>query len=555
MAQKGLFFNAFPNEEYETGYDRNYSADDISNWLEVVLTTGVIKTNNVSGTGETPSLKVVADSGLKIKVNSGLAVLKGKPYINDSQLSFDILTPPTSGTRYDCLILRMDNTQIISARRTYILTRRLNAEPTLENLERGNNVYELLLGYVKVQANVTSVSQSDIEDTRGDEDLCPWCTAVKGYEDYYDAIVQRFEYDETLSSAGTIVTTDLAVRLYNNKYSLVSVYCNGLREDEEDYSVITTGSYIQIRFNATKSAGAQISVVLENFIDGEGLSNVLSQYNELVAEVEDLAQINEFNYYCNGNDDNVQISNIIKTFINNTANAYKTIKLNVIGTLGINAPAGGDGTGASPYKIFDIGANSNNCRWELDFSHAGQVYYQLSTGKQHIFFFGANGHIVNLSCNILNNSLSTSVKVFSDSEGWLVENSRFIVNSYQDTIIAYAGTFVNCKARVHNASGASWCFFARASKLLSIIGGEYTAYTADSSARSAVVGETGASNVVMTNVNAPTIARSGEYQTLAIYQTAGKLSIFGLVSALTITKTSDAQVLGTIAVSVPEQCY
>ena len=35
MAEKSLFFNALPSSEFETGYDRNYNADDISNWLSV----------------------------------------------------------------------------------------------------------------------------------------------------------------------------------------------------------------------------------------------------------------------------------------------------------------------------------------------------------------------------------------------------------------------------------------------------------------------------------------------------------------------------------------
>lgn len=555
MAQKGLFFNAFPNNEYETGYDRNYSADDISNWLKVVLTTGVIKTDNVAGSGEPQGLKVNASSGLNIQVNVGLAVIQGKPFINDSALTLELATAPTVANRYDCVILRMDNTQVLNARKSYCFIQSLDHIPTEADLTRNDNIYDLVLAYVIVRPNVTTIQQTDINDTRGDKDLCPWVTAVKGYEDYYDAIVQRFESDVTLSSAGRVVVTNLAVSLYNNKYSLISVYCNGLREDESDYSVDTSNEYITINFEATKNAGSEITVILENLIDGEGLSNVLNDYNQWVEEVANLQKVNEFNYYCNGTNDNVLISNFIKDFINSNENFYKTIKLNIIGNVGISAPASGDGTGASPYAIFDIGDNNNYNRWELDFSHAGEVNYQLTRGKQHIIFNGARGHIVNLTLNVSNNMLDTTVKVFSDTHSWLVENSRFIVASYKDTIIAYCGTFINCKARVHNESGASWCFFARANKLLSVIGGEYTAYTGDSGARSAIVCESGNSNVILTNVNAPTVARSGEYQTLAIYQTAGQLSVFGLVTTLSITKTSSAQVLGTLSASVSEQCW
>lgn len=555
MAQKGLFFNAFPNDDYETGYDRNYSADDISNWLKAVITTGIIKTDSVAGTGEAQGLKVLADNGLNIKVNVGMAVIDGKPYINNSTLSLTLATAPTSGTRYDCVILRMNNTQTINARLTSVVVESLDHTPTEADLTRTDNIYDLLLGYVVVNANVTAIQQTNITDTRGDGTLCPWTTSVKGYEDYYDAIVQRFESDIQIEATANVAVTDLAVSLYNDKYSLISVYCNGLREDEEDYSIDTSNEYITIRFTANKSAGAEINVILENFIDGEGLESVLEQYNDLVEEVESLKKVNEYNYYCNGINDNVLISNLVKSFINSNDNFYKTLKLNIIGSVGIEAPAGGDGTDLIPYKIFDIGSNGNDNRWELDFTNAGAINFQPIAGKSHIFFDGACGHIIGLTLNCSNNSADTSIKAFSDTPQWLVENSRFVLSGYKDTFVGYSGTFINCKAEVHNENTASWCFYARRIKLLSIIGGEYTAYTKNQELGSAVVCEGDNCNVVMANVNAPTNTRSGEYQTHAIYQTAGELSCFGLVSVLPIEKTSDAQIFGTIAGSLPNQCY
>ena len=42
MAQKGLFFNALPDSTSPTGYDRNYSADDISDWFSIVCTTHLV---------------------------------------------------------------------------------------------------------------------------------------------------------------------------------------------------------------------------------------------------------------------------------------------------------------------------------------------------------------------------------------------------------------------------------------------------------------------------------------------------------------------------------
>ena len=547
--EKGLFFNAFPNVEYETGYDRNYSADDISNWLQAVITNGVIKTDNIAGTGEPQGLKVLADNGLNIKVNVGMAVIKGKPYINNSFLNLTLATAPTSGTRYDCIILRMDNTQVVNARKTYLYVKSINNAPTLSVLTRDENVYELLLAYVVVNANVTTIQQSYIKDKRGDENYCPWCTAVKGYEDYYDAIVQRFESDITLSSAGKVVVTDLAVSLYNQKYSLISVYCNGLREDEEDYSVDTSNEYITIRFVANKSAGAQINVILDNFIDGEGLENVMDQYNELVAQVANLNKINEFNYYCNGSTDNVEISNIVNEFIASTGAYYKTLKLNIIGSFGMTAPYSGDGTSSSPHKIFAFDNNGGNRRFILDFTHCDNTTLTIADNSYTTIFGGANVFIKGGA--FVAGNTTAKIVGFDNNARVRCEDSRFWIYGASDSMVASRGEFYNCKAEVRNEAGVSYCFFpTQGSALLIIKGGEYLAYTADSGSRSAIVGLIYNSAVVMSGVNAPTSGRANYYQTHAIYQTLGRLSCFGLVSALTVTTISGSNVYGTIALSL-----
>lgn len=558
MAEKGLFFNAFPNSDYETGYDRNYSADDISDWLSIVCESGVVKTDNEVGTGIPQGLKVVAAEGMNVSVNVGKATIRGKGYINNSLLTLPIATAPTTSTRYDLVVLRQDNTQSVGARKNYVLViTGTSSIPSVSDLTRNDDIYDLLLGYLAVNPNATSITQSNIVDTRGDKTLCPYFTAVKGYDDYYDAIIQRFEYDTTLQTSALFVVTDIPSNLYNNKYSFINVYVNGLKEESENFTIDTTNQYIKITFTSQKNAGADISVILNNFVDGEGLSSAIEDYNQWVQDVADLKTLNEYNYYCNGTNDNVLISNIVRTFITNNSNNYKTIKLNVIGNLGITAPASGDGSASSPYCIFNFGTNQNNNHFILDFSNCGEVYYQLATGKQHIFFKGAYGKFVNLTLNVLNDSLNTSCKVFSDDGNWLVESSRFVISSYRDTILAYCGTFINCKARIHNSVGSSWCFFPRVNKLLNIIGGEYTAYTEDTTndSKSAIIGETTNGNVVMTNVNAPTIARSGEYQTHAIFQNNGKLNCVGLITTLTITKNSNATVTGTLAASLPDQVW
>ena len=356
MAEKGLFFNAFPDEKYETGYDRNYSADDISDWLSIICENGVVKTDNEAGTGIPQGLKVVAAEGMNVTVNVGKATIRGKGYINNSLLTLPIATAPTGSTpRYDLVILRQDNTQSVNARKNYILIISVDHIPTISDLTRNNDIYDLLLGYITVQPNATSIQQTYITDTRGDEELCPWFTAVKGYDDYYDAIIQRFEYDTTLSTSSTIVITDLASNLYNDKYSLINVYVNGLKEESDNYTIDATNQFIKITFSSQKNAGADISVILNNFVDGEGLSTAIDEYNQWVEDVADLKTLKEFNYYCNGSTDNVEIANIVNNFFTNASYRYNQgFKLNIIGNFGYSAAMSGDGSVASPYVYFNF---------------------------------------------------------------------------------------------------------------------------------------------------------------------------------------------------------
>ena len=336
---KALFFNALPDEASVTGYDRNYNADDISNWLGVVWENGVCKTDVVSSVPQ--GLKVVEASGLTLNVKAGKAAIKGKAFINDALESFTITANGTASNRYDYIVIKYDNNVSVRDIKLELRTG-TSAIPTVSNLTRTNKVYELMLAYIKVAPSATAITQTDITDTRGDKDLCPWFTAIRGYEDYYDAIIQPHESTVTLSSASTTVVTDLPSNLYNERYSLIEVFTNGLKEPETAYAASVSGGYIVITFTAQKASGAKITVKLDNFIDGEGMTTALAQYTQLLADVADLKSGGEYDYICNGVNDNVLISNIVKSFL--SVNDYKRLKLNIIGNIGMTAAVMGDGT-------------------------------------------------------------------------------------------------------------------------------------------------------------------------------------------------------------------
>lgn len=552
MAEKSLFYNALPNNQYATGYDRNYNADDISDFYRLSFSNGVVKSNSVNN--EPIGLKVVEYSNRTINVNAGFACINGKPYINDSIRSFTIEQNGSTSNRYDYVVLRYDNN--ISVRNTYLdLVTGTSAMPTVESLKRdtlinGGKQYELMLAIITVAPAATSITQANIKDTRGDNELCPWYTAVKGSVDYYDAIVTPYESNITVPAATNRVVTDIPSRLFSDKYSILEVYTNGIKEPNTAYTASYDGGYIVITFTGQKAVGTKITVILNNFIDGEGMSTAIADYIKWTQAVTDLQQAGEYNYICNGVNDNVLIGNIVRAYLEGGTD-YGTMKLNVIGNIGMSAPVYGSGTSANPYAWFNFNIESNR-NVIVDFTRAGQINPTITNGTYNNIFHANNDiHVIGANVIASNTATGTNIRIISTASGVVkFDNCRFYITSYQDGLIAIRGTFNNCRGSVANVINNSYCFLPSSYGVVKIFGGEYYAYTGDSSRQSAIVGQSGADAVsILYGVSAPTSARSGFYQTHSLLQWTGGgvLSCTDLISTLPMTVVSGiSNIRGTI---------
>lgn len=550
---KALFFNALPDQTQATGYDRNYNADDLSDFLSIVCDTGLVKTNN-DASGNPQGLKVVAASGMTVNVNAGKAVIKGKAFINEALEAFTVNANGTNTTRYDYIVLKYDNN--VNARNIKLELRTGTSRRVYSNeLVRNDKVYELLLAHITVEPSVTSITQSNIMDTRGDAAACPWFTAVKGYDNYYDAIVEKHE--STVAYSTNPVVTTLPSRLYNAKYSLIDVYTNGIKEPKEvdgkaNYTYSASGGYITITFASAKTVGAKITVVMSNFIDGEGMATALAQYTQLVQDVANLNAVGEFNYVCNGVNDNILISNIVKAYLQGGTD-YGSLKLNVIGNIGMSAPARGTGTSTNPYGWFDFAVTSNR-NVIVDFSRCGQIAPTISNGTQTYIFYTENATIIGASVTASNTSVDTVIRISDAGSGATkFDNCRFWITAYKNGLIGLRGTYTNCRGSVANTTENSYCFMPTSNGVIKIIGGEYYAYTGDANKQSAVVGQSGADAVsILYGVSAPTVASSGFYQTNSLLQWAGGgvLRCTDLISALPmVVVASIAEIRGTITKS------
>lgn len=152
--------------------DREYEASIFRNYFGKFLTTGVYfgKYNNYGDY----SMKVVADTGLNVKVTKGCGLIKGADYNlkNDTVLSINM---PIGNSRNDMIVVRLDDK--LEERKTKLYVKEGTATE-FATLERTVDVYEICLAKIVVGDRVLEVTIDDIEDTRRDAELCGIVTSL-----------------------------------------------------------------------------------------------------------------------------------------------------------------------------------------------------------------------------------------------------------------------------------------------------------------------------------------------------------------------------------------
>lgn len=556
MAERSGFFNAL-NVNGE--YDRKYNANDYSDNLAVIIGNGVLRSI-------ADDLRVTG-SGMACTVAAGRAWINGKYYYNDAPLTFAAATAPAGGSRWDRIMLRLDSNLTERSIKLRYVQGTAGNDPAKPEPVRSGNIYELVLADIYVGTNATSVT---ITDTRGDASACGWVYSTAGdgsffttldnsFADWFKAtkdtlasvtLFKRYEWRTVLEAAAQAVNFNIPQ--YDEETSFIEVYANGVL-DAEGVDFTRSGSIIT--FANALVAGTEIIVKAYKSIDGTGILSVADEITQLQNAVAALNTTSGYDYICNGIDDNVKLSEIAQAWLNGgTDYACKTIR--VFGTFGAQAAYGGSGTSSSPYRWLSLGADAaTNRRIIFDFSSCSQISPTLAEGTYNVIFYGVNVHVIGANVRVEQKGTGTVVRVFGSTNGAVcAENCRFWVTAYQDSLVAYTGTFTNCRASVANSTGNSYCFLAGGSGLLRVNGGEYYAYTGSSTgARSAVVGQSAADAVsILRGVNAPTVARTGYYQTDALFQTSsgGVMNCSDLVSTLSVASVSGtSNISGTIAKS------
>lgn len=554
MAERSGFFNAL---RVNGEYDRTYNANDYSDNLAVVISNGVLRSAN-------NDLRVTAN-GMICTVAAGRAWINGKYYYNDAPKAFPAVTAPAGGSRWDRIMLRLDN----SVAERSILLRYVQGtaanNPTKPAPVRSGNVYELVLADIYVGTNASSVT---VTDTRSDANLCGWVYSTSGDNSFFVNLDSDFlewftQTKDTLASVtlfkryswryvtdGLTASVGFNIPQWDEETCFLDVFTNGIRIVE---GVEFTREGRMLLFPNLLQSGTEIDVTVYKSIDGTGIMSVADEITQLQNQVANLYDAGDYQYVCNGYDDNVKLSQLAKAWLEGSDD-YSSKTIRVYGTFGAHAPVGGDGELFSPYRWIEVGGdNYANRKIIFDFSCCSQLNIPVIAGKINYIFYGIDAHIIGADVYAYEKAVDTTIIAFNTVAGALyAENCRFWLTGYTTCKVACTGTFTNCRASVANTVGESFCFTPLSNSLLRLNGGEYMAYSGSAASTSAVVGHAASATTavsILNGVNAPTWERNGYYQTHSIHQypNGGVMNCRDLVSALPVNVKGTNNISGTIA--------
>jgi len=554
--QRSGFFNAL----YTNGeYDRKYNANDYCDNLAVVISNGVLR-------GVADDLRVTA-AGMVVTVGVGRAWINGHYYLNDTPHVFAAITAPTGGARYDRVFLRLNNNLAVRSVSLVYQQGTASNSPQKPEPVRDGNIYDIVLADIYVGTNATSVT---VTDQRGNADLCGWVYSTSGDNSFFTSLdnafnawfdekkdklasvtlLKRYNWRTVLTTASNTVIFNIPQ--YNAETCFIEVYVNGLIVTENtDYTI----SNAVLTFSGTLVAGTEVEIKCYKSIDGTGIMSVADEITELQNAVAALYTTGEYEYICNGYDDNVKLSEIAQAWLNGGTES-KTTKIKVYGTFGANAPYAGTGTDAAGYQWLSLGLRESTARKIVfDFSGVERMVINCRENAKNIIFYGADVHIIGANVQAVGNGANTNVIMFSGRAGDIkAEDCKLLISTTGSATIAESGTFTNCITWNASTGNAAMNFAPVSnSRPLVIFGGSHYAYCGNATDYHASVFYTaaGATNAVLMafGVNLPTVSSGALYQTNGARINAGKVFISGITTTLALTKNANCEVVGHIEIN------
>ncbi len=568
MAQYSGFFNALLTEN---GYDRKYNANDYTSNLAVIISNGVLRSSN-------DDLKVTA-SGMITTVGVGRAWIDGHYYYNDAPFVFAETPSLMAGKRYDRIMLRLDKG--ISSRNISLVYVKgvVSNDPVKPEPTRTENVYDLVLADIYVEANATSVV---VTDTRADSDVCGWVYSVNGDGSFFTSLDNNFmewfeDKKDTLSSVTlfkryqdlTTVNTPtnqitFNIPQYDADTCFIEVYVNGVFENRytKNNNVLT--------FTNQLIAGTVVTVNCYKSIDGTGIETVADEITDLQNKVDVLEGVSKLTYVCTGLNDNIALSQIAQALYTGSytvgslhagaeaflsrlgGNAYLSsmpsgsqLEIEVVGSMYANVPFTGEGTEVNRYKFFVLGSDtSSNKKIVFNFAKSERIYVECANNTFNTVLGGVDQYIKNANIFATSNGGGCSIAMMLGNSGskYYFDNCILTVVASNQAVISNTGNFTNCKCTTKGIT-ISRCFDVPTFGFVRVNGGTFYAYGGTNASPTVFYITTGAeAGLIMAyNINTPIVSQTGYIQKSLCIIYGGRCVINGVVN-YSLTKVGDSRI-------------
>lgn len=145
-------------------YDRAVDSDFLRQVFAAYFSDGIFYK-------PTNALQVVASTGMEVQINPGVCHIQGAIGIEDAIRKLTI-SPAGSQPRITTIVARLDLSQDVRSIDLYAKDGAPAETPTAPALTRDSTIWELGLADIKVGANVGTITQAIITDTRLDDTRC-----------------------------------------------------------------------------------------------------------------------------------------------------------------------------------------------------------------------------------------------------------------------------------------------------------------------------------------------------------------------------------------------
>lgn len=193
--EKSSFFNAQMDASGE--YDRKYLAEDFASYFSKFISNGVFP-NPSTG------LQVIAADtpNMTVTLSVGYGYINGYKYENTTPLTFSIGVADGVLNRKDAIFIRYS--KLGRAIKAYKIAGTPGASAVAPSVVRTEDYYDLCVAIISVNAGITAIPQSLIEDTRLNTSLCGIVTGLVEQVDtttLYNQIQSDLSQFKTVSQA------------------------------------------------------------------------------------------------------------------------------------------------------------------------------------------------------------------------------------------------------------------------------------------------------------------------------------------------------------------